>query len=403
MRARALLAALGAFTLVNGAITFYLVRTMYNTERLPTVADIDGRHLKAVLTETASRDARPPPPNMLASSQTSQHPRQNTSPAPALHQKNPLMMPRRWRLRCSSYKGKADQRSAIGRSECYGDRGTPYVQKALSGYFEMTTGDDWDLLWTLVPQTRYRLATHRPELFCPECGRASGPLRLWCDDRDQSIMFFSGAGDKCQLAEYLAAVNDAHPLHSFIGGTQLLRLPNDRAEFREAMLASGITRWIFKPCSGGGGDGQGIVTADDLTALPEVGSGVAQPYVMNPYLYQGVKFHLRLYVLVTSYEPMRALLFKDGLLKRAGGKYEEVEDDVLTKMQREGGDGADELRKAHWTNQHVNKDTPPLPLSKFFAAVDADTGDHGLGSTAREVWRQLRVSPGARLLCAVLQ
>ena len=380
MRARLLLLALGGFTLVNAAITFYLVRTMYSAEQQPAVAAADSGH-EAVPVGPASRDLQPPSADVQAS----------RTPQPELD--TPSSGARRRRLRCVTYKDAA-QRSGRGhaRGECYGDRGTPYVQKMLAGYFEMTNGDDWDLLWTLVPQARYNLARHRPELFCAECDLSPRPLRLWCDDQVDSIMFLAGAGDKCHLAKYLAAVNDAHPLHSFIAGTQLLRLPNDRAKFREQMVASGVTRWIFKPCSGGGGDGQGIVTADDLTALPEVGAGVAQPYVMNPYLYQGVKFHLRLYVLVTSYQPLRVLLSKDGLLKRAGSKYEEVEDAVLTEMQRGGGDTADRIRKAHWTNQHVNKETPPLPLSKFFSAVDMDSGDHGLGGTAREVWRQLRVS-----------
>ena len=32
-----------------------------------------------------------------------------------------------------------------------------------------------------------------------------------------------------------------------------------------------------------------------------------------------------------------------------------VHDDVLTNAQRSGGYDADEIRKAHWTNQHVNR------------------------------------------------
>ncbi len=385
MRIRVVLAALAAFTVVNGAITLYLVRTMYRADQQLPVVHTDAEHEVAL--EAASRDMQPPSADMQAS--------QHSLPPTAASRRGP----RRWRLRCNSYAINTPRRYGRRHGECYGDRGTPFVQKALAGYFEMTEGDDWDLLWTLVPQARYDLARHRPELFCVDCDLSPRSMRLWCDDQVDSIMFFAGAGDKCRLAQHLAAVNDVHPLQSFISGTQLLRLPNDLAKIRETMLASGITRWIFKPCAGGGGDGQGIFTPDDLSALPEVGAGVAQPYVMKPYLYQGVKFHLRLYVLVTAYKPLRVLLFKDGLLKRAGSKYEEVEDTVLTEMQRGGGDAADEIRKAHWTNQHVNKDTPPLPLSNFFAAVDTDFGDHGLGGTVREIWRQLRVNP--RLSCVL--
>ena len=70
-----------------------------------------------------------------------------------------------------------------------------------------------------------------------------------------SVMFLAGAGDKCALAEYLKAVHEANPLHSFISGTQLLRLPYGRDKFRDEIRsmkqADGVSRWIFKPCSGG--------------------------------------------------------------------------------------------------------------------------------------------------------
>jgi tubulin polyglutamylase TTLL7 len=48
---------------------------------------------------------------------------------------------------------------------------------------------------------------------------------------------------------------------------------------------------------------------------------IVQEYIDKPLLLDGYKFDLRIYVLVTSCDPLRVFLFNDGLVRLATEKY----------------------------------------------------------------------------------
>ena len=78
--------------------------------------------------------------------------------------------------------------------------------------------------------------------------------------------------------------------------------------------------WIVKPAAGA--RGKGIYVTSDIDDIDEDSSNVVSRYISNPLLVNGFKFDLRIYVWVTSYEPLRIYVYKEGLVRFASEQYE---------------------------------------------------------------------------------
>ena len=70
---------------------------------------------------------------------------------------------------------------------------------------------------------------------------------------------------------------------------------------------------------------------------------VISRYVTNPLLINGHKFDLRLYVVVTSFEPLRVYLYREGLVRFASEVYNN--DDIISEQSK----------FSHLTNYSINK------------------------------------------------
>ncbi|KAJ1488151.1 tubulin-tyrosine ligase family-domain-containing protein [Baffinella frigidus] len=70
---------------------------------------------------------------------------------------------------------------------------------------------------------------------------------------------------------------------------------------------------------------------------------VAQEYIARPFLIDGFKFDMRVYVLVTSCAPLRLFLYKEGLVR------------LCTEAYAEPGEANADQLFVHLTNFSINK------------------------------------------------
>ena len=121
-----------------------------------------------------------------------------------------------------------------------------------------------------------------------------------------------------------------------------------------------LSMWILKPVASSCGRGIKVLTGQQLLALPKTKRALVQRYLHSPYLIDGKKFDLRIYVLVSGVDPLRVYIHDEGLTRISTSNYS------LKNLSN---------RFAHLTNYSINK------KSKVFkaAAFDADCGDCGDG------------------------
>ena len=86
---------------------------------------------------------------------------------------------------------------------------------------------------------------------------------------------------------------------------------------------------------------------DQLKYVPRHEQCVVSRYIDNPLLLFGHKFDLRIYVVVTCYDPLRVYVFREGLVRFATKKYSSQLDDP---SKDDGGSVY-----AHLTNYSINK------------------------------------------------
>lgn len=126
------------------------------------------------------------------------------------------------------------------------------------------------------------------------------------------------------------------------------------------------TKWIIKPPASA--RGTGIKVVSKWTQIPKRKPIIVQKYVDRPLLINGSKFDLRLYVLVSSMNPLRAYMYNDGLTRFASVKYSDDNDTLCDRYM-------------HLTNYSINK------LSSNYAKNEDANSFEGHKWTLKTLWK----------------
>ncbi|XP_041358202.1 tubulin polyglutamylase TTLL7-like isoform X2 [Gigantopelta aegis] len=110
---------------------------------------------------------------------------------------------------------------------------------------------------------------------------------------------------------------------------------------KELKARKKMKTFIIKPSNGA--QGHGIILHRNAEKIPPTEHFIVQQYIDKPLLLDGYKFDLRVYVLVTSTDPLRVFLFNDGLVRLSTEKYLPPHESNLNRLYM------------HLTNYSVNK------------------------------------------------
>ncbi|KAA8589543.1 hypothetical protein FQN60_012908, partial [Etheostoma spectabile] len=155
----------------------------------------------------------------------------------------------------------------------------------------------------------------------------------------QRINHFPGMGEICRkdcLARNMSKMIKCQPQeYSFIPKTWIF--PAEYTQFQNYVKELRRKRkqktFIVKPANGAMGHGMKAVWL--LEGFQE--------YLDKPFLMEGYKFDLRIYILVTSCDPLRIFLYNDGLVRMGTEKYHAPSEANLSQLYM------------HLTNYSVNK------------------------------------------------
>ena len=161
-----------------------------------------------------------------------------------------------------------------------------------------------------------------------------------------------------------------HGAHAYGFMPPTFVLPEEHGDFEDFMREGASTAlWILKPAAAQCGGGITIHDAQHPppppVAFAAAASAVASAYIHPPYLLDGLKFDLRLYVLVTRWQPtVTAYVHTSGIVRRATELYD---------TSRLG------CRQAHLANYAVNKGS-----SKFVVCGRPSGGGQGAAGIGPE-------------------
>ncbi|XP_026171503.1 tubulin polyglutamylase ttll6 isoform X2 [Mastacembelus armatus] len=170
------------------------------------------------------------------------------------------------------------------------------------GLRETMEGEDWTLFWTDCSVSLDRVKDMK---------------------RYQKINHFPGMTEICRkdlLARNMNRMFKLFPKDYNIF-PRTWCLPADYSDFQAYTRAKKSKTYICKPDTGC--QGKGIFITRSSKDIQSGEHMICQVYISKPFIIDGFKFDLRIYVLVTSCDPLSIFIFKEGLARFCTTKYNE--------------------------------------------------------------------------------
>ncbi|XP_020853275.2 tubulin polyglutamylase TTLL6 isoform X1 [Phascolarctos cinereus] len=197
----------------------------------------------------------------------------------------------------------------------------------------------------------------------------------------QKINHFPGMSEICRkdlLARNMSRMIKLFPkeFHFF---PKTWCLPADWGDLQNYSRSKKFKTFICKPDSGC--QGKGIFVTRSVKDIKPGEDMICQLYISKPFIIDGFKFDLRIYVLVTSCDPLRIFVYKEGLARFATTSYSNPSSENLDDICM------------HLTNYSINKHSSNFvrdgnsgskrKLSTFNAHMDK------LGCDTVKMWRDI--------------
>ncbi|KDO21991.1 hypothetical protein SPRG_12850 [Saprolegnia parasitica CBS 223.65] len=223
--------------------------------------------------------------------------------------------------------------------KCYWERNCVKNAFVRAGFRRLLKGKKWTGAWIKhLPRTAFKaLQAHQKINHFPD---------PWV------------IGRKDRLMKTISAMKRTFPAaYSFVPEGFLL--PGQLDAFMRCLdRETGPSMWIFKPPASACGRGIKVVHSSQLEKqLKKKRKWVVQRYLSSPYLIHGYKFDLRIYVVVTCFDPLRIYLFEEGLARFCTVPYDTEAAHLKNRLM-------------HLTNFSINKNNERFKASSGPTSTD---------------------------------
>ena len=173
--------------------------------------------------------------------------------------------------------------------------------------------------------------------------------QIHCNQRFNHFPTTFHLGRKDNLYRFYKHFNNCFPNdYNYLPSTYLLPLDGERFQNDyNALKRKHKTKWIVKPANLSRGRGIHLLKGEKeflkLMKMSQKQNAIPyliSKYISNPHLINNKKYDLRIYVLITSYSPLKVFLYENGLVRFATEDYKKGDYDNIF---------------IHLTNYSINK------------------------------------------------